>query len=70
MKHQAHCLKGVGPRWAQIGRHLDSPVHKHTEVKARATIGSLQIVSSDESVKETSNQNAHSVASDGNSEAR
>ena len=66
MEPQAHRLAGVSPRRTQGGHHFDSSIHKLTEVETRATVGSLKGVSCDERVKETSNQYAQSVASDGN----
>ena len=66
MKLQAHRLISMSPRETQSSHHFDASAHKLAEEGTWATVGSLQIVSSDESVEETSNQHAQSVAADGN----
>ena len=70
MEPQAHRLVGVSPRRAQGGDHFDSHIHKLAEVKTRATVGSLQVVSSDERVKMPSNKDAEPAASDSNFEQK
>ena len=65
MKLLAHRLISTSPRETQSSPHFDSSVHKLAEEVTWATVGSLQIVSSDESVEETSNQYAQSIAEDG-----
>ena len=51
-------LEGVSPRGAQSSYHFDCSVHKLVEVDTGAAVGSLQAVSSDEGVEESSNQYA------------
>ena len=63
---QAHRLVGVSPRRTQGSHHFNSSTHKLAEVETRATIGSLRVVSRDESVRKPSNKDAKPVASDGN----
>ena len=58
MTPQAHRLIGVSSRGTQSSHHFDSPTHELAEVETWATVGSLQVVSRDESVEKPSNQNA------------
>ena len=52
--------------WSRSGLRIGSYVRGPAEMETRGTAGSLQVVGSDKSVKEPSNQNAKLVASDGN----
>ena len=67
---QAHRLTTVSPRRTQGSHHVDSPIHELTEVETRTTVGSLQVVSRHERIKKISNQNAKSMASNGNFEQK
>ena len=58
MKAQAHRLIGVSPRGTQSSHHFNSSAQMLKEKGTRATVGSLQVESSDECVEESSNQHA------------
>ena len=60
----------MSPCRTQGSHHFDSPIHELTEVETRTTVRSLQVVSRDECIKKISNQNAKSIASDGNFEQK
>ena len=59
MKLHGHRLISMTPRGTQSSHHFDSSVHhKLAEKETRAVVGSVQVVSSDEGVEESSNQYA------------
>ena len=67
---QARRLTTVSSRRTQGSHYVDSPIHELTEVETRTTVGSLQVVSCHERIKKISNQNAKSMASNGNFEQK
>ena len=49
----------------QGGHLFNSSIHKFFEIKNRATVGSLHVMSRDKRIAEPSNENAKPIASDG-----